>query len=92
MVFMEWVVMGVLIVSLFALTFIVIKKKLGFSWLTVFGTHMVLASLGIYVVNFSGLMTAVYIPLNPVTIGAVTILGLPGVALLYGLKVFIIGS
>jgi inhibitor of the pro-sigma K processing machinery len=89
---MQWIVAGVLIVSLFALIFIVIKKKLGFSWLTVFGTHIVLASLGIYLVNFSGLMTDIYIPINPVTIGAVTILGLPGVALLYGLKVFIIGS
>ncbi|WP_438348237.1 pro-sigmaK processing inhibitor BofA family protein [Paenibacillus sp. FA6] len=89
---MKWIVIGILIVSLCALTYIVIKKKLGFGWLTVFGTHMVLASLGIYLVNFSGLMTAVYIPLNPVTIGTVTILGLPGVALLYGLKIFIMKS
>ena len=84
--------MGVLVVSLCALTYIVIKKRLGFGWLTVFGTHMILASLGIYLVNFSGWITAVYIPINPVTIGTVTILGLPGVALLYALKIFIMKS
>lgn len=89
---MKWIVMSVLIVSLCALAFIVIKKRLGLSWLTIFGTHMVLASLGIYLVNFSGFMTTVYIPLNPVTIGTVTLLGIPGVALLYGLKIFIMNS
>ncbi len=89
---MKWIVMVVLIASLFALLFVVIKKKLGFGWLTVFGTHMVLATLGLYLVNFSELMSAVYIPLNPVTIGTVTVLGLPGVALLYGLKLYLIGS
>ncbi|OAB43581.1 pro-sigmaK processing inhibitor BofA family protein [Paenibacillus glacialis] len=89
---MKWIVMGVLILSLFALLFIVLKKKLGFGWLTVFGTHMVLATVGIYLVNFSGLITTVYIPLNPVTIGTVTVLGLPGVALLYGLKIYLISS
>lgn len=89
---MKWIVSGVLIVSLISLLYIVIKRRLGFGWLTVFGTHMVLATLGIYLVNFSGFMTAVYIPLNPVTIGTVTVLGLPGVVLLYGLKFFLIGS
>ncbi|OAB47786.1 pro-sigmaK processing inhibitor BofA family protein [Paenibacillus antarcticus] len=89
---MRWIAMGVLIVSLFAILFIVIKKKLGLGWLTVFGTHLVLATLGIYLVNYSGLMTSVYIPLNPITIGTVTVLGLPGVALLYGLKLYLIGS
>ncbi|MNI91366.1 SigmaK-factor processing regulatory protein BofA [compost metagenome] len=49
-----------------------------------------LAALGIYVVNFSGLLTEVYIPLNPATIGTVLVLGLPGVVLLLGLKLTMI--
>ena len=89
---MKWIVTGVLVISLFSLLYIVVKKRLGLGWLTVFGTHMVLATLGIYLVNFSGLMTAVYIPINPATIGTVMVLGLPGVALLYGLKIIVIGS
>ncbi|MNC14157.1 SigmaK-factor processing regulatory protein BofA [compost metagenome] len=79
--------MAVLIGSVILLGVIVFRKKLGFAWLTLFGTHLVLAALGIYIVNFSGLLTEIYIPLNPATIGAVTVLGLPGVLMLLGLKI-----
>ncbi|AIQ15395.1 MULTISPECIES: pro-sigmaK processing inhibitor BofA family protein [unclassified Paenibacillus] len=79
--------MGVLILSGLLLILIVFRKKLGWAWLSLFGTHLILAALGIYIVNFSGLLTEVYLPLNPATIGAVTILGLPGVLMLLGLKI-----
>ncbi|WP_136607635.1 pro-sigmaK processing inhibitor BofA family protein [Paenibacillus dokdonensis] len=88
---MRLAVMGVLLVSLLLLLLIVVRKKIGFGWLTVFGTHLVLAALGLYLVNFSGFMTEVYIPLNPTTVGTVMVLGLPGVALLYGLKISLMG-
>ncbi|SEU31861.1 pro-sigmaK processing inhibitor BofA family protein [Paenibacillus sp. NFR01] len=78
---------GVLIVSVVLLLVIVFRKKLGWAWLTIFGTHLILAALGIYIVNFSGVITEVRIPLNPATIGAVTVLGLPGVLMLMGLKI-----
>lgn len=78
---------GVLIVSAVLLFVIVFRKKLGWAWLTIFGTHLILAALGIYIVNFSGVITEVHIPLNPATIGAVTVLGLPGVLMLMGLKI-----
>ncbi|MEK3718663.1 pro-sigmaK processing inhibitor BofA family protein [Paenibacillus sp. FSL R7-0333] len=80
------VAMGVLIISAALLVLIVFRKRLGWAWLSVFGTHLILAALGIYIVNFSGVVSDLHIPLNPTTIGAVTILGLPGVALLLGLK------
>ncbi|MEK4061834.1 MULTISPECIES: pro-sigmaK processing inhibitor BofA family protein [Paenibacillus] len=79
--------MGVLILSGLLLILIVFRKKLGWAWLSLFGTHLILAAMGIYIVNFSGLLTEVYLPLNPATIGAVTILGLPGVLMLLGLKI-----
>ncbi|MCJ8015157.1 pro-sigmaK processing inhibitor BofA family protein [Paenibacillus sp. KQZ6P-2] len=88
---MRLAVMGVMIVSLLLLLFIIVRKKIGFGWLTAFGTHMVLAALGLYLVNFSGLMPEVYIPLNPTTVGTVMVLGLPGVALLYSLKISLMG-
>ncbi|MWV47649.1 pro-sigmaK processing inhibitor BofA [Paenibacillus sp. HJL G12] len=88
---MRLAVMGIMILCLFLLLFIVVRKKIGFGWLTVFGTHLVLAALGLYLVNFSGLIPEVYIPLNPTTIGTVTVLGLPGVALLYSLKISLMG-
>ncbi|NQX49781.1 pro-sigmaK processing inhibitor BofA family protein [Paenibacillus tritici] len=80
------VAMGVLIVSGVLLILTVFRKKLGWAWLSVFGTHLILAALGIYIVNFSGVLTDLHIPLNPTTIGAVTLLGLPGVLMLLGLK------
>ncbi|MNW08638.1 SigmaK-factor processing regulatory protein BofA [compost metagenome] len=78
---------GVLVLSAILLILIVFRKKLGWAWLSLFGVHLILAALGIYVVNFSGLITEIYIPLNPATIGAVTVLGLPGVVMLLGLKI-----
>lgn len=87
---MKTVLAVVLIISLFMLLYIWITRKLGFAWLTRLGLHVVLAALGIYIVNFSGLLTEVYIPLNPVTIATVLILGLPGVVLLLGLKLSMI--
>ncbi|WP_370510561.1 MULTISPECIES: pro-sigmaK processing inhibitor BofA family protein [Paenibacillus] len=83
------IAMGVLILSVILLGLVVFRKKLGFGWLSLFGVHLVLAALGIYVVNFSGLLTQVYIPLNPATIGAVTVLGLPGVVMLLGLRIIL---
>ncbi|UQZ34306.1 pro-sigmaK processing inhibitor BofA [Paenibacillus sp. PK3_47] len=81
------VALGVLVLSASLLLLIIFRKKMGWAWLSLFGTHLILAALGIYLVNFSGLLTDVYIPLNPATIGAVTVLGLPGVLMLLGLKI-----
>ncbi|MCM3786790.1 pro-sigmaK processing inhibitor BofA family protein [Neobacillus mesonae] len=78
---------GVLTISLLLILIILFRKKIGLRWTSTFGIHLVLAALGIYVVNYSGLIGEVYIPINPATIGTVTVLGLPGVALLYGLKI-----
>lgn len=87
---MKILLTGILVLSLISLLYIVISKKIGFAWLTRLGLHVVLAALGIYVVNFSGLLTEAYIPLNPVTMGTVLLLGLPGVGLLVGLKLTMI--
>ncbi|OKP83338.1 pro-sigmaK processing inhibitor BofA [Paenibacillus helianthi] len=84
---MRMAAIAVLVLSGLLLLLIVFRKKLGWAWLSLFGTHLLLAALGIYVVNFSGLVTDIYIPLNPTTIGAVTVLGLPGVLMLLGLKI-----
>ncbi|WP_019914393.1 pro-sigmaK processing inhibitor BofA family protein [Paenibacillus sp. HW567] len=79
--------LAVLVISGILLVMIVMRRKLGWAWVSLFGTHLLLAALGIYVVNFSGLITEIYIPMNPATIGAVTVLGLPGVLMLIGLKI-----
>lgn len=88
----DMILWGVLSVSLLLILIIVIRKKIGLGWVSSFGLHLVLASLGIYVVNYSGLTGDMYIPINPTTIGTVTVLGLPGVGLLLGLKFSLFNS
>lgn len=84
-----WLVLGL---SLAALLYTMLKKRVGLGWITTFGAHMALAGLGLYVVNYSGWVTQAYIPINPVTMGTVTVFGLPGVALLVGLKLTLFGT
>jgi inhibitor of the pro-sigma K processing machinery len=89
---MKSLILGsVLVVSLLGLIIILFRKRIGISFFTSFGIHLVLAAVGIYVVNYSGWITGTYIPLNPATIGTVSILGLPGVGLLLGLKISLFG-
>lgn len=83
---MKWIVSGILVVSLVMIFLLVFKKRLGFGWLSVFGAHLALSAVALYVLNFTGLVPEVYIPLNPMTIGTVAVLGVPGVLLLVGLK------
>ncbi|KAF6569178.1 pro-sigmaK processing inhibitor BofA family protein [Paenibacillus sp. SEL3] len=89
---MKGAVWLVLIACVGMLLFLIIKKRLGIGWLVVFGAHMGLAAIALYVINYSGWITQVYIPINPVTMGAVTILGLPGIVLLLGLKIILFGQ
>ncbi|SCZ13657.1 inhibitor of the pro-sigma K processing machinery [Paenibacillus polysaccharolyticus] len=89
---MKSVILGsILVASLLALVIVLFRKRLGLTIFTSIGIHVVLAAAGIYVVNYSGWITGIYIPLNPATIGTVTVLGLPGVGLLLGLKISLFG-
>ena len=89
---MKSLILGsVLVASLLALVLILFRKRIGLSWITSFGINLALAAIGIYVVNYSGWITGAYIPLNPATIGTVSVLGLPGVGLLLGLKISLFG-
>lgn len=80
----------VLAISLLSLLFIVFSRRLGFAWLSRLGIHIVVAALGLYIINYSGWIAEAYIPLNPVTLTTVLILGLPGIGLLLGLKLILI--
>lgn len=79
-----WMIL--LIVSTCLLGIVLIRQKLPLGWLTRFGAHLVLSALVIYALNFSGWISGWYVPLNPATIGAVTLLGLPGIGLVLGLQ------
>lgn len=84
------VLTAILAVSLIALLVILFSRRIGLAWLSRLGLHVVIAALGLYIVNYSGLITDAYIPLNPATLTTVLVLGLPGVGLLLGLKLIMI--
>ncbi|WP_434748543.1 pro-sigmaK processing inhibitor BofA family protein [Paenibacillus amylolyticus] len=89
---MKSIILGsILVASLLALVIVLFRKRIGLSIFTSIGIHLVLVAAGIYIVNYSGWVTGMYIPLNPATIGTVTVLGLPGVGLLLGLKFSLFG-
>ncbi|MWC31051.1 pro-sigmaK processing inhibitor BofA family protein [Paenibacillus sp. MMS18-CY102] len=83
---MTIVLTGILILSSATLLFVVIRAKPSFEWLRRFAIHIVIAALGLYAINYSGLLSGWEIPLNPATIGTVMVLGLPGIVLIAGLR------
>ena len=74
------------IISSSMLIFIVIRRKLSWSWFWRFALHLVAAAGVLYIINEWAVLPAVYIPINPFTVGTVVVLGVPGVALLAGLQ------
>ena len=83
---MKLVWLSILIVSSVLLIAVILRNKLSWSWLRGFSLHFVAAAGLLYLLNYSGLVPGIYIPLNPITIGTVVILGIPGVALMAGLQ------
>ncbi|MDQ6420262.1 pro-sigmaK processing inhibitor BofA family protein [Paenibacillus sp. LHD-117] len=83
---MKTVWTAMLIGSSALLIWILIRNKMPLAWLRGFALHLVAAAGVLYVLNYSGLVPGMYIPLNPVTVGTVVVLGVPGIALLAGLQ------
>ncbi len=79
-----WLIL--LIVSASSLGLVLLRQNVPKGWMMRFGVHLIMAAMAIYALNFSGWMTGWYVPLNPVTIGTVAVLGLPGIALVLGLQ------
>ncbi|CAM4521406.1 inhibitor of the pro-sigma K processing machinery [Paenibacillus endophyticus] len=74
------------VASSLLLAIVLFKNKLSWRLLRSFTLHLVLAAGLLYLLNYSDLLPGIYIPLNPVTIGTVITLGVPGIALIVGLQ------
>ncbi|WP_270167439.1 pro-sigmaK processing inhibitor BofA family protein [Paenibacillus sp. SYP-B4298] len=83
---MKMVWLTILAGSLALLVLMWIRSRL--SWLTIqrFLLHLVAAALLLYVLNFSGWVSGFHIPLNPLTVAVVVILGVPGILLILALQ------
>ncbi|MCU6710677.1 pro-sigmaK processing inhibitor BofA family protein [Paenibacillus sp. J5C_2022] len=87
---MKWLWLSVLIGSSVLLLGVILRHKLSWGWVKGFALHLVLAAGLLYVLNYAGIMPGLFIPINPVTVGTIVVLGLPGVALLAGLQWFVV--
>ncbi|KRE34932.1 pro-sigmaK processing inhibitor BofA family protein [Paenibacillus sp. Soil522] len=83
---MKAVWLSMFIASSVLLAAILLRNKLSWGWLRGFALHLVLAAGLLYLLNYLELVPGIYIPLNPITIGTVLTLGIPGVALIVGLQ------
>lgn len=83
---MKAVWLSMFIASSVLLAAVLLRNKLSWGWLRGFALHLVLAAGLLYLLNYSELVPGIYIPLNPITIGTVVTLGVPGVALIVGLQ------
>ncbi|WP_127533750.1 pro-sigmaK processing inhibitor BofA family protein [Paenibacillus kobensis] len=83
---MKWVMIAVLVVSSLSLVLVLIRNRYSLEWIRRLALHLILAAIGLYAINYSGLLSGWEIPLNFATIGTVMVLGLPGIALIVGLR------
>ncbi len=77
---------AMLMLSSSFLIFILIKRKVSWNWFWRFSLHLVAAAGALYFINESGIAPQAYIPINPVTVSTIVVLGVPGAALLAGLQ------
>jgi len=75
-----------MVISALLLLVILIRQPNTRGWLKRFGLHLTAAAIVLYLLNFSGVIAGFEVPLNPVTLGTVVLLGLPGIALVLGLQ------
>ncbi|SFF25521.1 inhibitor of the pro-sigma K processing machinery [Paenibacillus algorifonticola] len=83
---MNTVLLVVLVVSSITLLAIIIRHRLSWSWAKSFALHLICACAVLYLLNYSGLISDIKIPINPATISTVVVLGVPGIALIVGLQ------
>ncbi|MDQ0918151.1 inhibitor of the pro-sigma K processing machinery [Paenibacillus sp. V4I5] len=84
--YLKYVIWGVLIFSSLMLVFLIFRSRGGARVLSALGLNVVVAAFLLYTLNLLSTYTQFELPINTVTLGTVTVLGIPGVLLLVGLK------
>ncbi|NOV02466.1 pro-sigmaK processing inhibitor BofA [Paenibacillus sp. LMG 31457] len=83
---MKYAVWGLLVLSSLMLLVIVLRNRGGGRLLSALGLNVVVAAFLLYTLNLLSAYTHMDLPINTATIGTVTVLGVPGLLLLVGLK------
>ncbi|MFX3634684.1 MAG: pro-sigmaK processing inhibitor BofA family protein [Candidatus Pristimantibacillus sp.] len=87
---MKTVWLVILIISSLLLLTVLVRHRISWQWIRSFAIHLVLAAGVLYLLNYSGLIPNMYIPLNPITISTVVALGVPGIVLIAGVQYFVV--
>ncbi|WP_426450037.1 pro-sigmaK processing inhibitor BofA family protein [Paenibacillus sp. S-38] len=72
------------------LSLVLLRSRGAFQWLGKICLHLAFASILLYMMNLFSGYTHIELPLNAVTVGTVSILGLPGLAALAALKLWVL--
>jgi inhibitor of the pro-sigma K processing machinery len=72
------------------LVFTLFRHKYAFQWLGYLCMNVAFAAFLLYILNLFGTYTHIEVPLNPATVGTVSMLGIPGLLMLVALKLWII--
>ena len=76
--------------SLLLLLIVLFRAKLSFRWISFVMLNIALAAVALYVLGWLEPLIHVRLPINAVTVMTVGILGIPGLLLLFGLKLTVI--
>lgn len=87
---MKAIWLTILIASSLTLIIVLLRSRLSWNWLRSFVLHLIAAAGLLYLVNETGVVEGLHIPLNPFTISAAVVLGVPGVLMLAGIQLFIV--
>lgn len=84
----RWLIL--FIISAALLLILLFRTKPNIRWFGYALLHVIVASIVLFLFNGSGLFGDFYIPINPVTVLTVAILGLPGLALIAAVKLTVL--
>ncbi|WP_010500330.1 pro-sigmaK processing inhibitor BofA family protein [Paenibacillus elgii] len=87
----SYLLWSVLVGSGLLLGLVMLRNRYAFQWLGMFCLHIAFASILLYSLNLFSSYTHLELPLNAVTVGTVSVLGLPGLAALAALKLWVVG-
>jgi inhibitor of the pro-sigma K processing machinery len=83
----QYVMWGLFIFSSMMLIYLWFRKGQAARWLSILGMNLLIAVILLFIVNWIGTYTHFTIPYNYLTVSVVTLLGVPGLILLTGLKI-----
>lgn len=81
--------LGIFVVAVCALAYVLFRPRITTGSMIRFVTNIVIAGMIVYTIQLTGLLGGVEIPLNIPNVLIAGLLGLPGLAVLYAIHLFV---